>query len=377
MEVLCFMANEMIYPVVDEKREKKISICQERLIYGSSEYFFSPHFKRSDEVIEGLLRGYISGKTGFMDYFTGRDYCVKPDFKRKKALPKIKEVISEIGEEDSSIEVSIKDVLGYYSGGHFKKILLTSDRLISNYKRDDNGAFLNCRIRNIDIVDGNIVRDNSIGQEYCFGEFPESFIKLFYELKELNKSIVIASGNHPLNKEMREMRESYLNILVEKALVNGSLSSNEVLRIEIMARQLGIDSMSVLRMISNALALYDKYGENTRGYISESLIKLEKISSKYFYMLYHDVITFELLAQKGQITGVHQNEFSEALSRQCNINSEFRESYRSSMQKLVVGSYALRHTLAEKGGLIKNQEAYENLFNSVEYEYNLQRELLR
>ena len=50
------MEKSSIYPVVDEKREKRISICQERLIYGASVSFFSQHFKRSEEVIDGVLR---------------------------------------------------------------------------------------------------------------------------------------------------------------------------------------------------------------------------------------------------------------------------------------------------------------------------------
>lgn len=370
------MTKDIVYPFIDEKREQRISICEERLIYGEREYFFSPHFKRSDEVIDGVLRGYVSTKNGLMDFFSGRDFCVKQDFKKKKAVTKIGELINSIKEKNDGFEISMKDILAFYSGRRFT-ILLTSEKLISDYERDDTGETLICFIRDVDILENGIIRDNATNHDYEWGEFSDEFIRLFLELKELNKVIDIQPGKHPLNKEMREMREKYLNILVNKALFDGGLSSNEVVRIEIMARQLGIDSMSVLQMISNGLKLREKYGEDQRGYILESLKNLNGISNKYYYMLYHDVISLELLAKKGEITGDHQNEFSELLARQCSISDEFRQSYCDAMQKLVVSSYALRHTLIEKGSLIKNQEAYENLFNTVEYEYELQRELLR
>lgn len=372
------MNKNSIYPIVDEKREKRVSVCQERLIYGSSVYFFSQHFKRSKEVIEAVLRGYTASSSGIIrGFFTGRDFCVRSEFEKKKALPKMKEVLYKIKEEDSTNEINLQDILVYFSGGRYKKVLLTCDRFISDYKRDEDGTFLNCKIKDIEIINSNVVRDNCVGQEYDFGNFPDIFIKLFSELKVLNQSIEVTPNKHPLNKEMREMRENYLNILIDSILMDGGLTSRQVLRIEILARQLGIDSISVLKMISNGMAMYDKYNKNISEYIEESIVRLEKISSKYFYMLYHDILAFELLSQKEDAMEKYSNQFLETIVYQCNIKEEFRKSYTSSVQKFLTGSYLLRKALGEQGALIKDQEAYENLYHSVEYEYSLQKELLR
>jgi hypothetical protein len=370
------MEKSSIYPVVDEKREKRISICQERLIYGASVSFFSQHFKRSEEVIDGVLRGYTASGT-LKEFFSKREFCVRADFEKKKALPKIKEILYKIKEEDSTKEIDLQDILVYFSGGRYKKVLLTCDRFISDYKRDDDGTFLNCKIKDIDIINSSIVRDNRVGQEYNFGNFPEIFVKLFLELKMLNQSIEVTSNKHPLNKEMREMRENYLNILIDYTLMNGVLTSRQVLRIEILARQLGIDSISVLKMISNSMAMYHKYNKDISEYLEESIVRLEKISSKYFYMLYHDIIAFELLSQKEDSIEIHSNEFLETIVRQCSIKEEFRKSYTDSVQRFLTGSYLLRKSLEQQDTFVKDREAYENLYHSIEYEYGLQKELLR
>ena len=73
------MEKSSIYPVVDEKREKRISICQERLIYGASVSFFSQHFKRSEEEIDWVLRGYTARGT-IKAFFFKREICLRADF---------------------------------------------------------------------------------------------------------------------------------------------------------------------------------------------------------------------------------------------------------------------------------------------------------
>ncbi len=369
--------RKMCYPLLDEKREKRIGLSTERLLYGESEYFFSPKFKRSSEILEGVIRGYVSKKK--IKIFSEPELVVYFDFKKKKIQSKIKELIQKLKNE---IQISEKDVLGFFQNGNFG-VLLTSEYVFSDYGRDnysgDNedpkGLYLKCRLIDATIRDGNTIIDGD-GEEYCFNcEFSSGFIGLFEELKDLNREVCAINNTHPLSKEKRDMRENYIGILVDKTLADGSLSSNEVVRLEILSRQIGIDSFTVINMIKSALERYEKCNE-PRQYINDSLIKMQKIAKEYYGMLYHDVITFELLSNKGVV--VEQfSDFSNMLAKRCLIKEDFLNEYRSSMQKLVVSSYSLRNALHKNGNIVENQDAILNMCESVEYEYNLQKELLK
>ncbi len=372
------MKNKIIYPIVDEKREKSISVCEERLIYANETYFFSPHFKRSDEVIEGVTRGYMT-KEGILDKLT-KKFFVRQDFEKKKNLTtEIKKLLSDLRKEDNVI--SPKDILAVYKARKYT-LLFSGDRLLSDYRRDDTHEMLVCFVKDAEILKEGTIKDNQRNVSYeDWGEFPEEVIKFGLELKELNSAVDIKSEKHPLNKEKRGVRENYLNILVNIALFDGELSSNEVVRIEILSRLLGIDSISVLKMISNGLELHDKYKDQKEGYINKTLEYLNEISKTYYYMLYHDAISFKLLEKRGGVTEKeYPDKFLDCLAKECAIPAEFRGKYYDSIQKLIVSSYGLRHILEDEcdfAGVGRNKEVYESLADIIEYEYDLQKGLLR
>lgn len=360
------------------KREKRIRVCEERTLYADETYFFSPHFKRSDEVIEGVTRGYMTKEHILENFFKTKKFFVRQDFDKKKNLAKdIKKLLTELRKEGN--EISFKDILAIYKAREFT-LLFSSDRILSDYRRDDTHEMLVCLIKDADLLKKGTIKDNQRNFPYeDWGEFPDEMIKFSRELKELNSTVDIKSGKHPLNKEKRKVRENYLNILVNIALFDGGLSSNEIVRIEILSRLLGIDSMSTLKMIKNGMELHDSNKEDKEGYISKTLEYLNEISKTYYYMLYHDAISFELLEKRGEVTEKEQqNVFSERLARECAIRADFREKYGASVQKLIVCSYELRHILADdladSGG---DEKVYESLADIIEYEYDLQRELLR
>ena len=368
--------RKVIYPMIDPIREKRIEVSSERLLYGESEYYFSPKFKLSSEILDRVVRGYVNRKQSF---FQKSDLVVCSDFS-KKEIPKIKDFLEDLKKRDKTV-VAFKDVLGFYQNGKYI-VILTSKYLYSDYGRDKYegpedpcGFYVKTKLKSTSIKNGKkIISDNN--EVYDFGrEFSKTFIGLFQELKELNKTIKPIPSVHPLNCEKRAIRENYLTILVDKTLTDGNLSANEVVRLEIIARQIGIDSITVIGLIKDALTLYEKCSEEIE-FINHSLEKMNSISQDYYYMHYHDLITFELLSNKGEV--IEQlSEFTAIFASRYGIEENFCEAYKKSMQKLVVSSYSLRDTLKEKGILIENQKAFDNLCESVEYEYNLQKELLQ
>jgi len=372
--------RKVIYPMIDPVREKRIEVSSERLLYGESEYYFSPKFKLSSEILDGVVRGYISQKGKIEELISGPDLIVSADFTKKKVTEKIKKFLTNLKERDK-VNVALQDVLGFFQNGKYI-VILTSKYLYSEYGRDaykgvedPRGYYVKTKLKYTSIKNGNKIISDS-NEEYVFEKgFTKNFIGLFEELKELNKTIKPIPSVHPLNCEKREVRENYLAILVDKTLTDGNLSANEIVRLEIIARQIGIDSITVIGLIKSALVLYERCNEE-REFINHSLEKMNSISQNYYYMLYHDLITFELLSNKGEVAE-QLSEFTSTFASRYGIEEDFCESYKQSMQKLVVSSYSLRDTLKEKGGLIYNQQAYENLCESVEYEYNLQKELLQ
>jgi len=373
--------QNVIYPMIDLLREKRIDVSTERLSYGKSEYYFSPRFKLSSEIIDGVVRGYKSKKRRF-ELVSGPDLIINVDFKKKKVDKQIKEFLGKLKSKDK-VNVAYLDVLGYFQNGKYI-VLLTSEFLYSDYGRDDykgdgkdpNGFYVKTKLKYTSIENKKKVISDS-NEEYEFKcKFTDDFIGLFEELKELNKTVKLPSSVHPLNREKREVREKYLAILVDKTLNDGNLSANEVVRLEIIARQIGIDSKTVINLIESASSLYDNYKEEEEEFIGCSLGKMSFIAHDYYYMLFHDLITFELLSNKGEVSA-QLSSYTSAFVDNYGIEKEFSKAYMESMQKLVISSYSLRDTLKNKGGLINDQQALENLCELVEYEYNLQKELLQ
>lgn len=377
MDNIIVGTDKVIYPVLEEVREKRVPVCQERMLYGETGHYFSPTFKTSNEVINGILRGYDS-KKGLTGLLSGPDLVVKADFKKKRLDEDIKGVLIEIN-KGRDTEISKGDVVAYYKDSKYT-FLLTTDRILSDYKRDDEDKYVDSRLTEVYISsDETSIYDlekNTKIVSRC--TFEKKFIGLFNELQELNKDVQPIHGKHPLSEEMGKVKESYFNILVDKSLDDGNLSANEVVRMEILARQMGIASLKVLEMISKAISNYEMSKNDESTYIYSSLRKMDRIDSKYYYMLYHDVLTFELLSNKGEVVE-KLGQFSQTLAKKCSINENFKEKYAKSMQKLVVSSYSLRNTIDHEGKTVveENKDAFSNLYKSMEYEYNLQKELLK
>lgn len=373
----------MVYPVMDEINEKRVELSSERLLYGESEYYFSPKFKQSKEILDGVLKGYVRRGKVKIGRFKNKenDLIVCNEF-NDEVSKEIRRVLSDLKSKDGVILLP-KEVLGYFENGMFK-VLLTSNMLYSDYGRDyyesdsvndPKGFYVKCLLKDTQIIKNKIITGYGDNEEiYTFdGEFSENFHILFNELKELTKTVKLMPGLHPLSNEKRILRENYIGMLVDKSLEDGMLSANEVVRLEILARQIGIDSITVINLIKKALDRFNICEKDV--YINESLKKMEYIAKDYYYMLYHDLLTFELLAKKGKVEEI-KSDFVEVYSNRYSIEEKFRESYKNSMQKLVVSSYSLRDTLINKGIRIENKNAFLNLCESVDYEYTLQKELL-
>jgi hypothetical protein len=124
--------NTIIYPMLDEKRETRIPVCTERLMYGGNEYFFSPYFKTSDEVIKGILRGYSKSKKGFLDNEKLKVYL---DFEKDRKLKT--EVKEQLQKLKGKIEISYGEVIAYFKNGDYP-IFFTRERIISECQSDTN-----------------------------------------------------------------------------------------------------------------------------------------------------------------------------------------------------------------------------------------------
>lgn len=363
--------NDIIfYPVIDERRERQIDPSVEIFSQSGTHYFFSPEFKTSDIIVELVVKKYSEERNRLKNFFKLNEKqkiitCF--DFPKKK---QINDEVDNIRGEHFS-DLGINDVLACFKD-EYDTYLLTKNEMLSTYRNDD-GDYLRVKINEVFIdnnqvyrYDGTIVSDNHL--------FSEEFQSLFLELQMLEQDVKLINCRHPLRNLPLTTREIYMEILIGKCLFDRYLSANEVIRIEVLSRQLGVSSQTIVNVIDKISKL--RLVNREEIYLQTMVKKVNEIPREYYYVLFHDVIAFELLIENGDVKE-NTSKFTDEISKRCGLDFEFKKRYIENIQKFMKSSYDIRQSLEKIRVQFQNEQIINNIYDTVDFEYSIQQGMIR
>lgn len=367
--------RDVIYPKADDERMQRVESSPEILIESGMNYFFSPGFKTSDIVIEHVLSKYNRKKEANlfkkMKQAVSREGIVtRFEFERNRTQnTKVQSVLSMLNQEKGE-EKKAGNVLAYYEDteGTENLYLITKDKLLSNY-RDDNGTYTDVFLKDITLSEHGIY--SLEGKQLVKGaSFPSEFIWFFKEIRALGDDVKMADYHHPLREESIEIRKKYMEIMIDKSFDDDCLSANEVIRIEILARQLGISSGYVIQRMQDTV----REKKSRASYPAAK--KVNDIPEKYYYVLLHDLLVLDLL-EPGDEIKENMSDFTETIADKCQLNKEFINEYCSVVQKLIKSSYEIGDMMENSLRRLQERSIVKNIFDVISFEYYVQEELVR
>lgn len=289
------------------------------------------------------------------------------DFMKKR---QIAEEVKSI-QRDLFPDLNMGDVLACYKD-EYDVYLLTKDELLSTY-RDDNGDYLRVDIDKVCIED-NRIYDADRAMISDDHDFSAEFQNLFYELQLLGKDVKPINCRHPMRAAPLKAKVAYLEILLGDCLFDKYLSANEVVRIEILARQLGVSSQTVLNAVNQILRV--RQISRDEKYLQTLIKKVSEISGEYHYVLFHDVIAFELLPD-GEALKEDLSRFADELSKRCGLDVEFKRKYIEVMRKFIKGSYDINENMEKIRTRIANVGIADQIYDTIDFEYSVQQGMIR
>lgn len=359
----------IFYPSIDERREQQLEPSVEILSQCGSHYFFSPGFKTSDIILEHVIKKYSNDGKKHKGFFSSDRDSVTTcfDFSKKQ---KIMEEADQIRKEIFP-DLALGDILACYKDAHYM-YLLTGDELLSTY-RDDNGEYLRTNIEEAFIDSNRIYGKNGmmISDDH---DFSEEFQKLFFEIQLLKRDIKLVNCRHPMRNESLKVRKVYIDILIGKCLLDRYLSADEVVRMEILSRQLGVSSQTVLNSVSTISKLCRESREN--DYIKNMVRKVSEIPREYYYVLFHDVIVFDLLSGC-EIEKECISKYTDEISKRCNVDLDFKRKYIEAMQSFIKSTCDIRKRLEESKIRIQSAGIIEHFYDAIDVEYSVQQGMIR
>ena len=370
----------VFYPAENTKTEERLEPSVEISILDLKEergkpYFFSSHFKLSEYILEAVTKGYLDKrkKTKLLN-ISGKGERVSFRDELLNSGEINTELIKEIrflNDEQKELEV-LSDIMMFYKdkkGNIETTFILTKHTFYSDFMVDDE-PYIELPIQEI-MLDGDDRIIKSDGSEIQFdSSLPKDFVDFFHELKILGSEVRVPNTKHPLRKQSRNIRKNFLEILVAKCLEDGNLSSNEVVRLEIIARQFGIGSQEVLEIIRETWS--DRTEYNDVEYIKNALSKIRNIDDPLRCVLYHDVLILDIMSKKNKIEEYCESEFTNELIKKTKLSDEFAKKYKTVMQKFVSCAYEIRNTVGLGNYLIKDNSIVENIMDTIDYEYVVQ-----
>lgn len=364
------------YQVFDAERMERIQPALEIMCWHDSHSFFSPVFKTSKIVVDYILKKY-SGKasveTGKQRENVQKGLVTRYEIQRNGSL--YKNYLDRFEKINSSLQTRLKagNVLAYFEDQYGTRCIymLMEDRLVSDY-RDDHGKYFNYLIGDIKIVKHGIY--NRKGRCLVSGSsFSKEFMDLFQELNLLGKKTEMKRGSHPLLKEGRATRARYLEILIDKCFFDNYLSADEVIRLEIMARQFGISSSMIKQEMKEAIGR-SKY---KNAYLEWAVQKINDIPKGYYYALIQDIIVLEaecLASDYGKRESI--SEFLNRVAVRCGFADGTVDKWFHVIQDFMRSSYNFRKMKEEIKNNSKNTFDKKNINDSVTYEYHMQESML-
>ena len=361
--------NMVYYPAIDGRKERQIEPSVEILSQSGIHYFFSPGFKTSDIILELVVKKYGGESRGLKSLFRfGEESLVICfDFMKKR---QIAEEVKSI-QRDLFPDLNMGDVLACYKD-EYDVYLLTKDELLSTY-RDDNGDYLRVDIDKVCIED-NRIYDADRAMISDDHDFSAEFQNLFYELQLLGKDVKPINCRHPMRAAPLKAKVAYLEILLGDCLFDKYLSANEVVRIEILARQLGVSSQTVLNAVNQILRV--RQISRDEKYLQTLIKKVSEISGEYHYVLFHDVIAFELLPD-GEALKEDLSRFADELSKRCGLDVDFMRKYIEVMRKFIKGSYDINENMEKIRTRIANVGIADQIYDTIDFEYSVQQGMIR
>ena len=359
----------IFYPAIDERREQQLEPSVEILSQSGSHYFFSPGFKISDIILEHVVKKYSNEGKKKKGFFKSDRESVTTYFDFLKKQQTVEEV-DRIRKEIYS-DLAMGDILACYKDAHYM-YLLTRDELLSTY-RDDDGEYLKVNIAEA-FIDSNRIYEKNGMMVSDDHDFSEEFQKLFFEIQLLKKEVKLVNCRHPMRNESLKVRKEYLDILIGKCLLDRYLSADEVVRMEILSRQLGVSSQTVLNSVSIISKLCRESRED--DYIKDMVRKVSEIPREYYYVLFHDVLVFDLLSgcetEKECIS-----KYTDEISKRCNVELDFKRKYMEAMQNFIKSTCDIRQRLEESKIRIQSAGIMEHIYDTIDVEYSVQQGMIR
>lgn len=365
---------DRFYQIFDAERMERIQPSLEIMCWHDSHSFFSPAFKTSKIVIDYILKKYSSKgsiQTEKENMFKG--LITRYEIQRNGSL--YKNYLDRFEKINCKQEVRLKagNILAFFDDKYGTRCIymLMEDRMLSDY-RNDNGEYFNYQIEDLKIAKHGIY--NRKGRCLVNGSsFSEDFINLFCELRLLGKKTEMKKGSHPLLREGQATRATYLEILIDKCFFDGYLSADEVIRLEIMARQFGISSSMMKQEMKEAIGR-SKY---KNAFLEWAVQKINDIPKGYYYVLIQDLIVLEseCLAMDDR----NREDISEFLNRaaeRCGFEYSIVERWFHVIQDFTRSSYNFRKMKEEIQNNSKNASVKKNINDSVVYEYQMQEGML-
>lgn len=253
-------------------------------------YSFSNSFKRNDYIVDFILKKYSVEEK----YFSNNYYKDK----RNRFMKINKTINGDIG-----VLASFKDANN--------EILICKDKIF-NYK---NYGYT-YEIKDV-TIDGEKLILEHLGMKSIIEELPKLLIELLKEIKLINKEVDINYNIHPFCQYSMNSRIGYIEFLSSFMTREKYIITNQLIRLEQIARQLNINSEYVLNILKQNLEC-----ENRKSMID----KINSIAKDDYKTVIVDLATLEMLGNYKKKRKGLEYEFSDVMNISfndiCNIKEQ-------------------------------------------------------
>lgn len=268
--------NELTYPLF-HKNMRVVPYDPECFM----DCFFSPAFKHNDNIRKWVVLQYKTSGANTLKELQEGKVVFFYSFCKEKALNK---------QIMKYIDVINQEMNGDYTPNNYNAFcidkkngylfaLKEEELFIVNQKNKVYGCFLKdivmqsqtVRKRNGDIIIGSCDLD-------------PQFVEFSRDIKFLQEDIDLTDTFHPQSERKQQEREAYYRVLCAQSMYKEYLLSDEVIRLEMIARQIGISSEIAIRYLKKA-------GEKKKdkAYITDSLKYADELNQQSRYYLIHDL----------------------------------------------------------------------------------------
>lgn len=360
------MDGKIIYPLIDEKTVMEYN--PEHFVTGQG-YFFSPRFRTSDIIIENILKGYEKAEgVSITDFFYGKLILRHCFIKDKSLNESLSASINQINRVMGS-DLKINSVVAACKDQNSDSVFFVTGSTLYASVRNNNSQKEYYIVSLSDIF----VKNNGI--DYTSGEsltsdnsFNKDFVDFVNEFKALDMEVNISGCYHPMSEKSMVQCKIYINILIDRCILDGYLTVNEVSKIEMLARLLGISSFDVLEIIAASVKKAKKDG--FKEYRKKSVKRAKKLEESSRYLLLHDLIVMDHLGKK-KISVEFIPVYTRAYVKYYKFLNINLLEYKRAVFNFIKSSSALKDVLFQGQMLIGDRQICERLPDSVTFQYSI------